>query len=465
MGCRVLTSLCPIFSSPQKKKVESTSNAARNPVAVVKRQLNLDSVRYMQCIYYLQNYGTPNDLLAFWLRHQLLEDACRYVLGHCHQLAATEQSASINNNNATNAGNQLFIDLVLYILAHNKLKEFKEILLKIDPQLGKWRECLLATCRYFNARKESVLLLEFQVLMRDFIRAGLTCIKLFERNEDLTEKINYLNLAKQHLQQGLEEYQAEVNKQGGTVSINSNILGNKSISDIHRYVKTINLQLEATKFMQQLLAKSKGAKTNNNNNNISINVLEPEQSEQNEEDGQGKKKKQKNSLFGTTQAKSIIAERMLVEHNFDLGFKIVQEFHLPMARIYNNALLKLAQSKQTKFVNELLKSIKPFLNDDEWDPILSAIVQVYAEQNQDPNTAEKFATSIKSEESKAQALLVCGKLKSAYLSAIKTGNVDIVKDIRDEAKKRGAKRELELCEKFIASKTNQSAVVSNNNNK
>lgn len=66
---------------------------------------------------------------------------------------------------------------------------------------------------------------------------------------------------------------------------------------------------------------------------------------------------------------------MLVEHNFDLGFKIVQEFHLPMARIYNNALLKLAQSKQTKYVNELLKSIKPFLNDDEWDPILSAIVQ------------------------------------------------------------------------------------------
>jgi hypothetical protein len=72
---------------------------------------------------------------------------------------------------------------------------------------------------------------------------------------------------------------------------------------------------------------------------------------------------------------AVIAERMLVEHNFDLGFKIVQEFHLPMARIYNNALLKLAQSKQTKFVNELLKSIKPFLNDDEWDPILSAIVQ------------------------------------------------------------------------------------------
>lgn len=258
------------------------------------------------CSYYLQNYGTPNDLLAFWLRHQLLEDACRYVLSHCHQLAsqaAAEQSAVSGAVSATNAGNQLFVDLVLYILAHNKLKEFKEILLKIDPLLGKWRECLLATCRYFNVRKESVLLLEFQVLMRDFIRAGLTCIKLFERTDELSDKINYLNLAKQHLQQGLEEYQSEVNKQGGTVSINSNILGTKSISDIHRYVKTINLQLEVTKFMQQLLAKHKGAKTLAS---VSVNTAEPEPSEQSEEDGSAgkKKKKQKNSLFGTTQAKS-----------------------------------------------------------------------------------------------------------------------------------------------------------------
>ena len=88
---------------------------------------------------------------------------------------------------------------------------------------------------------------------------------------------------------------------------------------------------------------------------------------------------------------------------------------------------------------------------------------VYVEQNQDPNTAENFATNIKSEESKAMALLLCGKLKSAYLSAIKTSNLNTVLAIRDEAKKRGAKRELELCEKFIASKTSQGAAVTNNN--
>lgn len=89
---------------------------------------------------------------------------------------------------------------------------------------------------------------------------------------------------------------------------------------------------------------------------------------------------------------------------------------------------------------------------------------MFVEQNQDPNTAEKFATNIKSEESKALALLLCGKLKSAYLSAIKTNNLNAVLAIRDEAKKRGAKRELELCEKFIASKSSPGASGSSNTN-
>jgi hypothetical protein len=193
---------------------------------------------------------------------------------------------------------------VLHTLAHNKLKEFKDILLKIDPQLGKWQDSLLATCRYFMARKEGVLLLEFQVLMRDFVRAGLTCIKLFERTEDVPVKISYLNLAKQYLQQGLEEYQSEVKQQGGTVSINSNILGTKSISDIHRYIKTINLQLEVAKFMQSLLAKNKSsAKKEANNSNTNQPESEPNEGEDETADAR-KKKKQKNSLFGTPQAKS-----------------------------------------------------------------------------------------------------------------------------------------------------------------
>lgn len=77
---------------------------------------------------------------------------------------------------------------------------------------------------------------------------------------------------------------------------------------------------------------------------------------------------------------------------------------------------------------------------------------VFVEQGQDPVTAEKFISSLRGEEAKVTALIACGKLKAAYLLAVKMGNIDFVKLIREEARKRGARRELELCEKFLASK-------------
>ena len=40
----------------------------------------LDSVRYMQCMYYLSRLGSPTQMIRFWLAHDNLEDACRYII-------------------------------------------------------------------------------------------------------------------------------------------------------------------------------------------------------------------------------------------------------------------------------------------------------------------------------------------------------------------------------------------------
>lgn len=45
-----------------------------------KKKSCLDSARYLQCLFYLQHYGTPIDLIEFWNNHRLFEDALRYVL-------------------------------------------------------------------------------------------------------------------------------------------------------------------------------------------------------------------------------------------------------------------------------------------------------------------------------------------------------------------------------------------------
>lgn len=63
---------------------------------------------------------------------------------------------------------------------------------------------------------------------------------------------------------------------------------------------------------------------------------------------------------------------MLVLHNFDLAFAIVQEYRLPTQRIYQSALVVMATKKETKKIDELLKMVRPWLNENEWDDIVLA---------------------------------------------------------------------------------------------
>jgi uncharacterized membrane protein SirB2 len=95
--------------------------------------------------YYLQQYGTQQDLLQFWLKYNLLEDAIRYLINQ-YSVVITSQTPNNNNssnllstnveNSATNEQQKqqlvaVFIDLVLHVLSHNNLKQFHQIIHKI----------------------------------------------------------------------------------------------------------------------------------------------------------------------------------------------------------------------------------------------------------------------------------------------------------------------------------------------
>jgi zinc finger FYVE domain-containing protein 26 len=74
---------------------------------------NLDSNRYMQCIYYLKRYGSSKALVAFWTRHYLLEDACRFIF--CNHLSTS-----------------VFLEeVVTFCLARDMMGKLKEALKKI----------------------------------------------------------------------------------------------------------------------------------------------------------------------------------------------------------------------------------------------------------------------------------------------------------------------------------------------
>jgi len=65
---------------------------------------------------------------------------------------------------------------------------------------------------------------------------------------------------------------------------------------------------------------------------------------------------------------------LILMHNFDLAFSIVQEYRLP-SKVYASAAVKMAQKKQTKKIDELFKHVKLWFTDAEMDQCLLHLVQ------------------------------------------------------------------------------------------
>eukprot|EP01117_Protostelium_nocturnum_P015330 TRINITY_DN5935_c0_g1_i1.p1 TRINITY_DN5935_c0_g1~~TRINITY_DN5935_c0_g1_i1.p1 ORF type:complete len:1897 (+),score=781.85 TRINITY_DN5935_c0_g1_i1:251-5941(+) len=147
-------------------------------------QSPLDGARLMQCIFYLSKYGTPEMLVRFWMRHQLLEDACRYMF-------------------VNNMPHSMFIkEIAQHCLYHDWVSELQAVLTKIDPNLSKSQDYLLSLCKYLNDKKAFHALLNFQVFMKDEARAGLTCIMIYLDQKDYNDQIVWLEKAKEHFELG-----------------------------------------------------------------------------------------------------------------------------------------------------------------------------------------------------------------------------------------------------------------------
>lgn len=193
---------------------------------------------------------------------------------------------------------------------------------RVDPQLKLSRNYLASVAKIFNEKHSYKLLLDLLIWMKDYVRAGLTCIKIFLEESIPQNRLKYLELAQHHFTQGFKLLKSEPTQ---TPSNNKekepNVL---SESDISKYLKTISLQLYVTKFVAT--------------QNIKLNA--------------------DLTLFGGTDQKAVLCEALLQSSNFELAFQIIQTFRLPITSIYKNALISLAAKKQLTKVEEILKEIK-----------------------------------------------------------------------------------------------------------
>ncbi|CAL9780378.1 unnamed protein product, partial [Musa acuminata subsp. burmannicoides] len=96
----------------------------------------------------------------------------------------------------------------------------------------------------------------------------------------------------------------------------------------------------------------------------------------------------KHSLFGnpsepeTFRRRCLIAEA-LAEKHFDLAFQVIYEFNLPAVDIYAGVAASLAERKKGGQLTELLKNIKGTIDEDDWDQVLGAAINVYANKHKE----------------------------------------------------------------------------------
>jgi len=236
------------------------------------------------------------------------------------------------------------------------------------------------------------------------------------------ECLGYLLKAKHHFDDGLtgrDFLTSSISKDfvtdgGGLEEKFDAVMSEKEAT---RYLRTVNLQIEVSSFA----------------------VKEPKFREDNPP-----------TLFAGGKKRIEICVKLLLLDNFDLAFKIMQEYRLNPVEIYVHAARAMARQKQVNRLTELFKNIKSLVNDDDWDKVLEAVVYVFCREVQDIKLAEKFMPMINGDANKINAFIISGKLRNAYLHAIKVQRYSDIEKIRQEAIRTQQNAVVQLCDKFLS---------------
>ncbi|RNA16338.1 Zinc finger FYVE domain-containing [Brachionus plicatilis] len=268
---------------------------------------------------------------------------------------------------------------------------------------------------------------------------------------DLFSNLHYLNKARKHLEQYLESLSKKQNilpNQSWRLK-NDNLRKQMSPQEIDSYINAINLQIECTKFICSYKKET-------------FNDDKP------------------STLFGNNDAKISLCCQILmagnsVQEGFGFVIRIIQCFNLSSTLVYTQISRELAKQFNFKEINNLLKCIdESGYKEDKnvtFDECISTCIRVFAAinnencQNQTSNDTNAFNRHqqvskyskeiesliqlIKSDENKINAFILNGRLKSAYLIAIRLERVDIVKHIANVAERVGQNLIRDICIKWL----------------
>lgn len=127
-------------------------------------------------------------MVAFFVKHNHLEDACRYSFD-------------------VNLSHQQFLDeVILYCVSHSTMHLLRRALLSVDRGFVRSKEYLISACAFFSKRQAYEILLTLQRFVEDYARAGITAILMFKAIDDpldFAQRLQALDMAKKLLDDAL----------------------------------------------------------------------------------------------------------------------------------------------------------------------------------------------------------------------------------------------------------------------
>ncbi|KAK3161162.1 hypothetical protein QOZ80_1BG0073090 [Eleusine coracana subsp. coracana] len=389
---------------------------------------NLDSVRYAECIHYLQEYARP-PMLAFMFRHGHYAEACSLFFPSSQPTTEGETSLSlIPRNDPLTTDYGTVDDLCDLCLGYGAMSVLESTVFSITqsptyhdtPVIQYMNTILTRICNYCETHRHFNYLYNFLVLKGDHIASGRCCIQLFMNSMSQDEALRHLGHAKTHFEEALSLRDRTIE----ATKLVSRTARNKSTSEkltremILKFCTRVSYQMDVVKAL-------------------------------NSTDGP----QWKTSLFGNptdpeTMRRRCIVVETLAEKHFDLAFRMLHEFDLPAADIYAGVAASLAERKKGGQLTEFLKNIRGTIDEDEWDQVLGAAINVYA--NKHKERPDRLIDMLISNHRKVLACVVCGRLKSAFQIASRSGSVADVQYVAHQALHANALPILDMCKQWLA---------------
>ncbi|KAG0495156.1 hypothetical protein HPP92_006150 [Vanilla planifolia] len=379
-------------------------------------------------------YARP-EMLAFMFRHGHYADACSLffpVNGIPTSLQSSSHGGGITASSAQRP-DPLAIDygtiddLCDLCIGYGAMSELEDILsarstssVSLDGNLGQYLASALARiCNYLETHRHFHYLYKFQVLRRNDIAAGLCCIQLFMNSSCQEEAVKHLEHAKVHFEEGLSAR----HRGAETTKLLSKVVRGKNASD--KLTEEELIKLSARVGIQVEVVKS-------------LNDVDGPQ--------------WKYSLFGnpgdpdTLRRRRMVAET-LAEKHFDLAFQVIYQFNLPAVDTYAAVAASLAERKKGGQLTEFLKNIRGTIDEDDWDQVLGAAINIYAFKHKE--RPDRLIDMLISTHRKVLACVVCGRLKSAFQIASRSGNVADVQYVAHQAMHANALPVLDMCKQWL----------------